>query len=380
MSFFTSPVKWMPWKKESSHNPQYQRVDSPMVKPVLWRTPQKIEIPLKMCGLSSFLSPSTPGEITTNARRLSIESSPLASPSWNRVSRTLMMKRPRALAKCRLSLLTFPDYDCLRPKLGDDEPTPPLSDVSSGSSYTSSSFSPRTSPLSLPWLQSNSPNQDIRDTRDTLAQCYKDWVCDDTKTLVNGFGRLCDQRAGTDLAAVRTFRRLTANYLFDSNVTFDTIRPSSSGSSVLATSSNGFSIGVHEWSLQILCCGESRQEIGVVEKPDCRPSDGAGHRGVDAMPQLGAKIVYGNELSSASSYYASYNGDGSVRVKKTVAQKRGWAAGDVVRTVLNLKKSNIQFFINGRKARKTLSVPNNRKYFPTLMFTGNCKYRVLHCK
>lgn len=245
---------------------------------------------------------------------------------------------------------TYPDYDCLRPTLTPGAPMTgtPLSDITTPST-----------------------------PKDVLATHYKSWVCADTKLLVNGFGRLCARTEAIDdgSAAVQSFRVLVANYVFDNMVSFDSCPQRSSDNTVLTTSSNGFSIGVHEWSVQIQRCDEYRQEIGVVENPNYR-SDVAMSPGVAAMPGLGAKIVYGNEKRSGPCYYASYNSDGSVRVKKTISQK-SWAVGDIVRTVLNLKKGNIQFFINGRKARKKLSVPKNRKYYPMLLFTGNCKYKVI---
>jgi len=318
-----------------------------------------------------FRTPVTPDDITSNF----IEDSPLASPSWEKVSRMLMMKKPKDAI--RNSLLTFPDYDCLMPALTSQDSNRIFSPA------TPSEF--EESSLDLPFFQLLKIEQE---PKDLLAQQYKTWVCEDTKTLVNGFGRreICTQ-AGEDCSlgarAVQAFRVLTANYLFDNNVLFDSTNLSlqnSSNNTILASSSNGFSVGLHEWSLQILQCSVFLQEIGVCEHPNCHTQCNVGHKGVQAIPELGAKIVFGNELGSDSTYYTSYNSDGSLRVKKMIEQKRCWAVGDVVRTVLNLKKGSIQFFFNGTKVRKTLSVPRGCKYYPMMMFTGDCKYRMLHCK
>merc|ERR1712212_519631 len=294
---------------------------SPMVKRKVWSATPDVQRRTRASRLARFGSPdvvrklsmspspcqtpATPDDITSN----SIQDSPFCSPSWEQVSRMLMMKKPKD--QTRNSLLTFPDYDCLMPAL-----------TSKDSNNIFSPATPADTEDSLDLHRSFMHVLKIkREPEDLLAQQYKTWVCEDTKTLVNGYGRLeicteAGENGSLGARAVQAFRVLTANYLFDNNVLFDSTNLSlqnSSNNTVLASSSNGFSVGVHEWSLQILHCGVFR-------------------------PELGAKIVFGNELGSDSTYYASYNSDGSLRVKKTIEQRRCWAVGDVVRTVLNLKK------------------------------------------
>ena len=122
----------------------------------------------------------------------------------------------------------------------------------------------------------------------------------------------------------------------------------------MTTSSNGFIYGIHEWSIKILKCDVYRQEIGVIENNDLneiamKPD------GVGGISEFGARAIYGNELSSGAHYYASYNSNDYCRCKKRIACKIGWCTGDNITVILNLRKGHIQFYLNGKKVRKTIS-------------------------
>ena len=137
--------------------------------------------------------------------------------------------------------------------------------------------------------------------------------------------------------------------------------------------------GVHVWRIKILECDIYRQEIGVVEKID--PLDDAqlnySEDGIGAMNEFGARSVYGNELFSNKHWYASYNDDGSVRCNKKINMKIGWCSGDVIKIVLNLKRGSIQYYMNGVKVRKIISLQKGKAYYPIISFCGNCKYQTL---
>ena len=76
--------------------------------------------------------------------------------------------------------------------------------------------------------------------------------------------------------------------------------------------SNGLSSGYHEFSFKILKCDVDLQEVGVIGcaniKGIAMDDDGAGE-----TRQFGARSVYGNEMASDSSFYASWDEDGKKR-------------------------------------------------------------------
>ena len=96
------------------------------------------------------------------------------------------------------------------------------------------------------------------------------------------------------------------------------------------------------------------------------------------MNGFGARAIYGNEMRSQQHYYASYNGDGQQRCNKKLSNRLGWCPGDVIKTVLNLKVGNIQFFMNGAKVRKKCSVQMGKTYYPIIAFEGHCEYEVVN--
>ena len=101
--------------------------------------------------------------------------------------------------------------------------------------------------------------------------------------------------------------------------------------------------------------------------------------GIDATNEFGARAVYGSELFGDLMYYSSYNDDGSCRCRKDLKQqyKIGWTTGDKIKVVLNLNRCNIQFYLNGKKVRKTLSLQRGKRYYPIVAFSGNTRYELI---
>ena len=134
-----------------------------------------------------------------------------------------------------------------------------------------------------------------------------------------------------------------------------------------------------EWSIKILKCNDFRQEIGIISIFDqnLRICDG----GVCDTMGFGARAVYGCNQQNNSFYYASYNANNKVRCKKDLSQlnvhANGWKSGDVIKVCLNLNKGNIKFYLNDTKVRKKLSVQKNTMYYPIIVWSGNCGYKVL---
>ena len=122
-----------------------------------------------------------------------------------------------------------------------------------------------------------------------------------------------------------------------------------------------------------------RQEIGVIENIDHAQNFIINEKGIGAMNDFGARAIYGNEMRSQQHYYASYNGqDGQQRCKKQINNRIGWCSGDVIKTVLNLRVGNIQFFMNGVKVRKKCSVQKGKTYYPIIAFEGLCEYELVN--
>ena len=174
---------------------------------------------------------------------------------------------------------------------------------------------------------------------------------------------------------------LTAKYLFDNNVTFDGRSNKESEDAenikVCTTSSNGFYYGIHEWSIKILKCDVYRQEIGVIESNQNLNDIVVKKGGIGATSEFGARAIYGNELFTNEHYYASYNDDNYIRCRKAIDKKIGWCTGDIITTVLDLQRCNIQFYLNGKKVRKTISVQSGKMYHPIISFSGNCQYELI---
>eukprot|EP01084_Bolivina_argentea_P141323 248346_1 len=100
--------------------------------------------------------------------------------------------------------------------------------------------------------------------------------------------------------------------------------------------------------------------------------------GITKTPKFGARALYVNELSNGLTYYVSINNNNNIRCKKQINHKIGWTQGAIIKTVLNLRKGNIQWFLNGEKVRKTISIEKGKIYYPIIAFSGNCQYELIH--
>ena len=148
---------------------------------------------------------------------------------------------------------------------------------------------------------------------------------------------------------------------------------------ICAVSTDALKYGVHKWRIEIIKCDIYRQEIGVVERIEHLNDSELefSEDGIGAMCEFGARSVYGKELLSDKHYYASYNDNGYVRCKKDIELMLAWCAGDIIEVVINLKRASIQYFLNGIKVRKTISLQKGKAYHPIISFCGNCKYETI---
>ena len=105
---------------------------------------------------------------------------------------------------------------------------------------------------------------------------------------------------------------LLKQHLIQKNHFFDKAVHNTSNGKVCLLSSKGLRRGSYEWTVRILKSDVDWQEIGVVGTADF---DGIAidERGVVATKALGARSVYGCELTSNSVYYASFNECGAKR-------------------------------------------------------------------
>lgn len=129
--------------------------------------------------------------------------------------------------------------------------------------------------------------------------------------------------------------------------------------------SKGLQRGFHRFSLEIVRCDVESQRIGVASS---------------CSEQFGAHAVYGNEMATGSSYYASCNDNGAQRCFRNLsnsAPNRNWCTGDVVTVCLDLTHYRIKFLLNGRRVGKTMSLQKQKVYYPMLSFAGNCHYKLL---
>jgi len=159
------------------------------------------------------------------------------------------------------------------------------------------------------------------------------------------------------------------------DIYFDRMTVTASNGKICAVSSHGLRRGAHEWSLKILRCDVHKIEVGVVGTADIAAievSDG----GVMATAALAARAVYGNELSTDSAFYCSFNRNGKERCFKDVSLSRtiGWTQTDVITVCLDVDRGRIKFLVNGLKVRKTLSIQQQNVYHPVVCFGGDCRF------
>eukprot|EP01084_Bolivina_argentea_P285993 490536_1 len=137
--------------------------------------------------------------------------------------------------------------------------------------------------------------------------------------------------------------------------------------------SNGWNIGQHEWIFKILQCDNNRQEIGIISISDIKDLK-MNRKGIRYTKSFGARALYGSSANvlSITSYYASYNNDGTERCYKDLNgnDKILWSIGDVIKVCINLDQYRIKFYVNDVKIRKTLSLEMGYTYYPIVMFYG----------
>jgi len=131
-------------------------------------------------------------------------------------------------------------------------------------------------------------------------------------------------------------------------------------------SSTGFSSGIHEWTITVDGADGQLQEIGVISNGDIDEFEF--ERGV-----FGARAIYGCELSSKTSQYASLNADRSVRCQKVLRGKH-YQCGDQITVRLDADKGTIRFSLNGSKVRKVMSLERATTYYPFIAHSGYCAY------
>merc|ERR1719242_218119 len=144
-------------------------------------------------------------------------------------------------------------------------------------------------------------------------------------------------------------------------------------------SSNGLFSGYHEWTITILKSDVDLQEIGVISNSDLHGVDAMAAKGVRDTKSMLARAVFGNELSSATLFRASYNDAGNKGVFKDLSTQynRGWCTNDQIPVCLDFKKSAIKFLWNGQKVKSMMRIQKGRTYYPIISFTGsNCQYHV----
>eukprot|EP01084_Bolivina_argentea_P317570 550629_1 len=160
-------------------------------------------------------------------------------------------------------------------------------------------------------------------------------------------------------------------------------------------SSKGFApnSGYHEWKIKILKCSkeERRIEFGIISNFDTNID--MNKYGILDTPQWGARAVYGyNTLMKLNKnnkykgtennfYYASYNNDNTARCNKDLStlniHQKPWSKNDVIKISVNLTKSSVKFFLNGKQVRKTVSIQKNVIYYPIILYSGNCRFEIV---
>ena len=156
-------------------------------------------------------------------------------------------------------------------------------------------------------------------------------------------------------------------------------------------SSKGMSEGCHEWKIEIVKCNNERQEFGIISNFD--EDMEMNEYGICETPEMSSRAVYGfNKLVKMDKnkkvigcenhfYYASYRADNTVRCDKDLSKlsvhENGWKEGDVIRISLNMDKGFIRFYLNDKRVRKQVSVDKNATFYPIILYSGNCEYRLI---
>merc|ERR1719295_78524 len=156
---------------------------------------------------------------------------------------------------------------------------------------------------------------------------------------------------------------------------FDLISKTESNGKTMLLSSKGLSKGLHEWSIEIWRSDVELQEIGVIGTSDIDRVP-VSDKGAVFTKGFLSRAFYGCDMEKESLFYGSYNADGQKRCHRDLTEyfQVGWTVNDVVTIKLDLNRWRIKFLLNGQPVRHTMSVEPNKEYFPSICFSGNCKY------
>ena len=161
-----------------------------------------------------------------------------------------------------------------------------------------------------------------------------------------------------DIGDMLLRRHILQKYSLNPFVHFNRASITESNGKIIAVSSKPLVTGEHNWTLEITQCDVDIQEIGVCTVCDIEGiqiADG----GVTETTALGARGLYGNELATASRWYASMNDNGARRCFKDLSgsYRIGWTAKDQIKVVVDLNKFRMKFYLNGRKVYIDLFCP-----------------------
>ena len=153
--------------------------------------------------------------------------------------------------------------------------------------------------------------------------------------------------------------------------------------SLYIISSNGFSGGgKYEWQIKALKCGDLADEIGVCSKWGNLEVNGNGIADMGSE-QLGARAVYANDPSTGVAFHDAYDENNKLTYDKKFKKKGSnpsefvWSKGDIIKVALNLNKSSVAFYLNGKKVGKSIALPKDLTYYPIICAYGSNSYQVL---
>jgi len=168
-------------------------------------------------------------------------------------------------------------------------------------------------------------------------------------------------------------KHLVQRYSENGNVFFDQIAVSKgSNSKICLLDSKGLTTGHHQWQIQILQTDVDLQEIGVISINDITGIS-ISNDGIRDTAQCKSRCVYGNELSSFSSYIASSNEDGSDVQDLSQQRRIGWCVYDTITVDLDLEAWTIRFLLNDKQCGEMVQL-QRETYYPVLSFAGRCRY------
>ena len=152
--------------------------------------------------------------------------------------------------------------------------------------------------------------------------------------------------------------------------------------SLYIISSNGFTSGKHEWEIKTLKTGDLADEIGVCSSWDDLNVNGNGIADMGSS-QLGARAVYANDPSTGVAFHDAYDDNNKLTYDKKFKKKGSqpsefvWGKGDIIKVTLNLNKSSIKFYLNGKQVGRSIGLTKDLTYYPIICAYGSCSYQVI---